>query len=198
MAMSRHSGHSIVLAALLAGGCASTPEVRNLAARTGVFVTSMQGGTSDFIAAQNRLNAGNEVQLRTLERRAETLRARVGRQRIASTRAGATDLLRTQEAATATTGAEVIARLHPRLTEPATVSFDGDEGYGKAAQGLVEVGAKPSTLALLRSLVTYSGAVRDAHSELVEKAKKSATESAAETADAATDALAEGAAAVPE
>lgn len=198
MATIMNARSSIALAALLASGCASTPEVRNLAGRTGVFVTSIQVGTADFIAAQNRLNAGNEEHVRTLARRADTLRVRVAQQRIASTRAGATGLLRTQETASATTGADVVAMLQPAVSEAATVPFEGDEGYGKAAEALVQVGNKPSTLALLRSLVTYAGAVREAHAELVEKAKASAAETAAETADASAQAVTGGAAAANE
>jgi hypothetical protein len=195
MAMIRRGRPVLALVALLAGGCASTPEVRDLAARTGVFVTSMDDGTAEFIAAQNRLNSENEEHLRTLGRRGETLKARVALQRLASTRAGATTLLETQAAATSVTGAAVVAQLHPQQSQPAAVSFPGGAGYGKAAEALAEIGTKPTALALLRSLVANAGPVREVLSELLEKAKKSGTDTAGETAATAAQAVTAGAAA---
>jgi hypothetical protein len=194
MAIIRHR-MSFLSLALLAAGCASTPEVRNLAARTGVFVTSMERGTDDFMAAQNRLNAENEQHLRTLAARGDALKARAAQQRIASTRAGATTLLESRSAATSVTGADIIAQVHPREIQPAAISFESD-GYGKAASGLVEIGRKPGAMALLRSLAAFGGTVvGDVHAGLVEKAKNSAAATAGETAAAAGQAVTAGAAA---
>jgi len=186
------------LGALLSAGCASTPEVRNLAERTGTFVTSLEQGTGEFIAAQNRLNANSEAILGSLAGRAATMRMQVAQQRLASTDAGHQALLQSQSLATSVTAADVVASLHPpAVARPASIKAEGTEGYAKAAKALVEAGTKPTTPAVIAGLVTYAEAVRDSHAKLVEDAKKSADSAGADTATAAGNAIQSGATATP-
>lgn len=181
---------------VLLAGCASTPQVRNLAERTGTFVTSLDQGTTGFVAAQNHLNANNEATLRSLAGRAAMLRRQVAQQRLASTDAGHRDLLQSQSLATSVTAADVVAGLLPApAVRPASVKFEGGEGYGKAAKALVDVGAKPTTATVIAGLISYAEAVRDSHAKLIEDAKASATAAAAQTAVAAQAAGQAGAAA---
>lgn len=186
------------IAILLASGCANTPEIRDLAERTGVFVTSLDEETSDFLDAQNRLNAENEEHLSILERHAGRLKARVAQQQLASTRAGATTALATQAAATAVTAEQVVAQLDPTASEPAIIAFEGSAGYQKASKALVEIGTEPSLTELLTGLLAFAGAVRDAHADLVAKAKEDAAAAGAGTAEATAEAIGGGAAAVEE
>lgn len=186
----------LAAAMLLVGGCASTPEVRNLADRTGVFVTSLDKGTADFAAAQTSLNAANEHRLRRLGLHADALRARVAQQRLAWTRAGATDSLRTQEA-TSIPATAIVAALKPAaVIEPSVVQFDGQASYGDAAEALVAIGTKPDAAAVLAGLISYGVAVRDAHADLLEQAKESAAATASESEGAVKKTLDGGTAVV--
>lgn len=179
--------------AATAGGCASTPEVRNLSDRTGLYVTSLREGTAEFVAAQNRLNAQNEAHLQRLSARAAVAGAQVARQRLAWTSGDQKAVLEAQKLASNVGAADVVAALKPRSVQPATVSFAGGKGYSEAAEALTEVGAKPSTLAVLRGLVAYATQVRSSYEELQAEATEAAGEAAeaAETADTATTGAAE-------
>lgn len=186
------------LGALLSTGCASTPEVRSLAEQTGTFVTSLEQGTGEFIAAQNRLNANNEAILRSLADRAATMRMQVAQQRLASTDAGHQALLKSQALATSVTGADVVASLHPpAAARPVSIKAEGTEGYGQAAKALVEASTKPTMTSVIAGLVTYAEAVRDSHAKLVEDAKKSTDSAGADATAAASNAIQAGAAATP-
>lgn len=180
------------LTALLAG-CASTPQVRTLAERTGTFVTSLEQGTTGFVTAQNHLNANNEATLRSLGGQATALRMQVAQQRLASTDAGHRDLLQSQALATSVTAADIVASLQPPpAVRPATVKFEGGEGYGKATKALVDVGTKPTAAAVIAGLISYAEAVRDSHAALLEDAKDSAASAGAQTVATAQNAAAAG------
>lgn len=195
MSRIKTAGWLLPIAAMLAG-CASTPQMRNLAERTGTFVTSLDQGTGSFVAAQNHLNANNEAVLRSLAGHAATLRMQVAQQRLASTDAGHRNLLDSQALATSVTAADIVAGLAPPpAVRPATVKFEGGEGYGKAAKALVDVGTKPTTAAAIAGLITYAEAVRDAHAKLIDDAKKSAAAAGAETVNTAVTAADAGTAA---
>jgi hypothetical protein len=180
---------AITLAAAT-GGCASTTEVRNLSDGTGVYVTSLRNGTDEFVAAQSRLNAENELHLQSLEARAAEAEGQVARQRLAWTSGARQSALDTQKLASNVTAADVVAELKPRSVEPAKVSFAGGKGYSDAVEALSQVSAKPSTLAVLRGLVTYAMEVRTSYEDI----QKKATDASAGTAGqaAATDSEATG------
>ncbi len=179
------------------GGCASTPEVRNLSDKTGLYVTSLREGTAEFVAAQSRLNAQNEAHLQRLSAKAAAAGAQVQRQRLAWTSGQERAALDAQKLASNVTAADVVAALKPSTVQPATVTFAGGKGYSDAAEALSEVSAKPSTLAVLRGLVAHALDIRGSLEELGKETNQANTDTPAAATTADNEASAAGAAVPP-
>ena len=188
--------HMAMAASALVAGCASTPEVRTLADQTGRYVSTLREGTAEFVAAQNRLNTENESRLHRIAAGAAAARAQVARQRLAWTSGAQRAVLETQALASSATAEDVVARLQPRTTQPATVNFAGGKGYSEAAEALVQVETKPDMLAVLRGLAGYAQQVRDSYAKLQEEAA-AADDAATEKAGKQQDQAENGAATVP-
>ena len=183
----------ILSAALLSAGCASTPQVRDLADRTGLFVTSLQGGTGEFVELQSRLNAGNAARLDRLVALGSPDRANARQQRVAWTDAGNMTRLATHDAASEVSAEEIVAGLELNATTAARPTAPALEGYGKSLKALADVSTKPKSTLALRELLEFGREVYGKYGELQEKADKAAESTA--PAAAAVDTQAQAAAA---
>jgi len=179
----------IGFAAFLCAGCASTPEVRGLADKTGHFVSSLQSGTNDFIESQNRLNGQNAARLDHLVALQSPARAAVRQQRLAWTDAGDRVRLSMEDAAIARSAEDIIAGLETKATSSPEVSAPS---YEKTLKALADVAAKPKATVALRELIGFGQEVYAKYGELQEKAKKDAE--ATDPASNATDKKTENAA----
>jgi hypothetical protein len=178
-----------LFAALLAG-CASTPAVRDLAGRTGVFVGSLDTGTKEFIEAQNRLNAENQDRLQHLDDAAEGFRTQTRELRFAWTDAGQAGQLSAHDQAIALSPADILAPLQRHSAAPPQIKSSNAEAYGKVSAALAEVATEPKPFAVVRELVQFGAAVHQSFSDLQDEAKKAAQKAAddAAAADKAADA----------
>jgi hypothetical protein len=175
--------------AISAGGCASTPAVRTLAEQTGVYVTSLREGTANFVAAQNRLNAGNEIHLQRLAADAAEFRAQADRQRMAWTSAGNAKALETEQAVAAVGADEVVGQLQSRALKPAIIGSESGKAYGEATDALVEIGTKPDIASILAGLAQYASDIQQSYDELRKESDEDAAATSESTA-AASDASA--------
>lgn len=185
-----------VVASLGLSACASTPQVRGLADKTGVFVSSLQSGTSGFIEKQNRLNALNAQRLDKLAADGNQDRANVRQQRLAWTDAGDTTRLATHDAANRRTAEVIVGSLETKATASARLGSGPAEAYAATQKALAEVATKPKTGVALRELITFGQAIFEKYNELEEAAKEDA-ESTDEAAEAADASAAAGAATTP-
>ena len=182
----------IPLIVLLASGCASTPEVRGLADKTGLFVTSVNAGTAEFIESQNRLNQANAARLDRLVLTASPDRSNVRQHRLAWTDAGQSDRLALLESATARDADDIVAGLTVKRTSAARVAGGAAEGYAKSLKSLAETAAKPKASAALRELLAFGQDVYTKYGELKKEAQDAAesTEQEAAAVDSQTQASA--------
>lgn len=187
----------ILTAGLLAlAGCASTPAVRDLSDRTGVFVTSLNTGTAEFIETQERLNAANETRLDELGRAGLDGRAGPRQQQLAWRDAGEARRLATADAATSTTPEQIVTSLSRPASAPARIPADVLGGYSKTLQSLAAVSAKPKAGAAVQEIVAFGGQVHDQYVALREAATEKSKATSGTAAGATKADVAAGAAAV--
>lgn len=165
---------AFVLAATTLGlsACASTPQVRGLADKTGVFVSSLQSGMSEFIENQNRLNALNAQRLDQLVANGSQDRANVRQQRLAWTDAGDGTRLANHDAATRRTAEQIVDGVETKVTASARLGSGPAEAYAATQKALAEVAAKPKTGVAMRELIAFGQEIFDKYNELEESAKK--------------------------
>lgn len=169
---------------LFTAGCASTPEVRSLAASTGTYVTSLNEGTRDFVDAQSRLNRENEDRLQSYHGFAATNRSEVSGQVLAWEDSGDRRRLASFQRATAPDAATVVDSLKQVVAQPAALKFDGSQGYSNAAAALAEISKRPSLLASLRGLLVFGKEVVNSYEDLSKKAKEETDKAGAKASEA--------------
>lgn len=165
-------------AANVLAGCASTPRVRDLASTTGVYVQSLDSGTNDFIAAQNRLNASNQARLQLLDQRSEGFRTETRQQRFAWIDAGDRLRLSSLDSVTTRTPEAIVADLHAKPLQPASVRSAAGDAYGATAEALAKVATKPKPLLVLGEFVQFARAVNEGYDKLKKDAEKSTDDAA--------------------
>lgn len=168
-------------AASVLAGCASTPRVRDLASSTGVYVQSLDSGTNDFVAAQNRLNASNQVRLQLLDQRSEGFRTETRQQRFAWIDAGDRQRLSSLDSVTTRTPEAIVADLRAKPLQSASVRATASEGYNATAEALAKVATKPKPLLVLGEFVQFAQAVNESYDKL-KKAAEESTDAAADKA----------------
>lgn len=199
MTRSRTPGF-LFLASLPLAACASTPEVRSLATRTGVFVQSLNSGTADFVERQNRLNVQNEARLERLALNGGRDRTDVRRQRLVWANQGQTLSVATQDRLLAVTANDIVAGLAPVQRQAATRIANGSaSGYAAALAALVEASTVPNPAAFLTEMIEFGQEVRDELGRLRDKAADDAdsTETVAASSDTAASNAAKAANAPP-
>jgi len=190
----------LILALPLAslGGCASTGDVRGLADRTGVFVTSLHQGTSDFLDRQNELNADNAARLDQLVATGAPHIAAVRQQHVAWQDAGDETRLKTFDAASARSADEIVAGLASRSITPTRISASALAGYASASDALARVASKPKPFAAMRELAEFGQSIMDEYGKLKDAAAKDAAATVTATKQVDTSTAAKGnAAATP-
>ena len=140
------------------GGCASTTAVRSLAQQNGAFVQSLSTGTSDFLAAQNGLNAEGEVRLQQLDADAAASGADARQFRLAWSDAGDIVRYQTLDRATAVTGDVIVAGMQSRPSA-AKVIQPVVGGYDASIQALAQASEKPKPLDQLGELFAFAQTV---------------------------------------
>ena len=160
----------VLTATLMLSGCASTPAVRGLAGGTGQFVQSLQDGTSEVIAAQNRMNRVNEQRLESLELAGERARTGVRQQRLVWSGDGSGDALAAYDRATAPSAEVIVAGLNRSIVAPAQVANPAAAGYQKTLKSLADVRTKPNGLNAFRELLVFGQAVKAKYDELQQEA----------------------------
>lgn len=168
---------------VLLAGCASTPAVRSLASGTGQYVQSLQDGTSDVIAAQNRLNRLNEQRLTSLELASERARTGVRQQQLVWSADGSAGALAAYARATAPSAEMIVSGLRISAVSPAQVGMPAAAGYQKTIKALAEVRTKPKSFDTLMELLVFGQAVKAKYDEL-QKEVASDTDKAADAAPA--------------
>lgn len=162
------------LAAVSLSACAWTPEVRDLADNTGVFVSSLETGTGEFVANQSRLNARNAQRLDQLFALGSAERASMRQQRLAWTDSGDGVRLATHDAATEITAERIIEGLELKATAPPELGPGAVEAYGKSRKALAAIMAGPKPGAELIELITIGQQVYGKYGELDKAAKADA------------------------
>jgi hypothetical protein len=170
----------LLLASVSLGACASTPAVRTLATNTGVFVQSLTDGTSDFVEAQNRLNAQNEARLVRLDGYGLASRARIRQQRLAWTDMGAGSRLATHDLATRIPAADIVQGLTVVERQPSRIENGTADGYRATRAALADVSATPRPLDAIGELFAFGQQVQESYDKL----RDDAAAAAATTADA--------------
>lgn len=174
---------------LFLGACANSTTFRNLADKTGLVVTTLESGTAEFIADQNRLNAANAARLDVFAAQAAAPSLLANRQTLAWTAAG--DILRASafETATQPSAADILASLNTRATRfpPVSAGAAADDYYKAAREALVVLSTRPSRGDGLAALLGFATEVRTNLDTLREEAAAAATAAATATATADTD-----------
>jgi hypothetical protein len=190
MMLSRTLGFASLL---LLGACANSAAYRDLASNTGLVVATLESGTAEFIAGQNRLNATNAARLDALAADAAAPALAARRQNLAWTAADDTRRLAAFELATEPGAADIVAGLNTRATRfPAVASGTTADDYKAAREALVTLSTQPSRGNGLAGLLAFATEVRSNLNTLREEAAAAAAE--AETAATAADAAAQSSA----
>jgi len=184
--MIRQSLTAISIAALT--GCANSPQVRALADSTGVYVSSLNEGTADFVERQSRLNSENEQHLKSFGAFTEANHSDIVRQHLAWADAGQQHRIDAFGRAAEVNAGAVVGRLDETSVKPAQLSFSGAGGYGEAASALSEISKGTTLLQAIKGLIEFGGEIVSSYQELDKAAAKTSEKSAADarTADEST------------
>ena len=176
---------SLLLASLPLCACASTPAVRSLASNTGVFVQSLNDGTSDFVDAQNRLNAQNEARLVRFDGYGARSRTQVRQQRLVWTDMGSRSRLATRDLATGISATNILADMTVVDRQPTQVENRTTAGYRATLAALAEASTTPRPSSMIGELLGFAQQVQESYDKLREDAAAAA--STAATASSASD-----------
>lgn len=178
---------------MLLGACANSGTFRGLADKTGLVVTTLEGGTAQFIADQNGLNAANTARLDGLAADAAAPALLARRQTLAWTAVDDTRRLSAFELATRPGAADIVANLNTRATRfPAVAAGATADDYKATREALVVLSTRQSDGSALAGLLDFATEVRTNLDTLREAAAAAAVAAAAATtaADAAAQASA--------
>jgi hypothetical protein len=184
-----------LLSSLWLCACASTPAVRTLASNTGVFVQSLTDGTSDFVQAQNRLNAQNEARLVRLDGYGARARAQVRQQRLVWTDMGSSSRLATHDLATQTPATEILAGMTVVQRQPSRIENGTEAGYRATLAALANVSTTPKPFSAIAELLEFGQQVQESYNELRDAAAAAASDAAAASTVADQHGVASGSAA---
>jgi len=170
-------------------GCAYTRDVKSLSDASGVYVSSLDEGTKEFVEAQALLNRENEAHLQTFRAFTESNEAEIVQQHLAWSDAGDARRIDSFGRAASVSAKDVAAGLQETTVKPVDLSFKGGGGYGDASASLGEISKGPTLLQALEGLFDYGGQVVSAYEDLHKAAADKSSKSKADTTNADNQAL---------